>query len=648
MKPGTIELLGQRFVDPMSTKITSNKTSIRHVARRGGVINDKSLKTGRWSSKAKAKSALMKSRYVTSAKSRLVGKRKTSSQCNNNQNKHHSEQRWHAKLMGASQKRAMDGGHVPTTAAGGASPAAATAAGQRRPQQDDEEDYYDEDDGDNAGGGASAEAGGRGAATTPPGGTTTTTRRAPPQISEAERERRLAERERRTRRVKVYDEEINDYTYVEYYQDDSPLMRAAECLTSSGTTRGAARTPPGGSTTTTRPPPQNLQDSLFQEPLGPSQLPKTLLPSPNTFATSLSMLATPERESYLSMLLSNYKCASSIKKLAEPTRRQLSFGTISLTLQTAINPFHYHHPDSRNGHGGRHRSIGQDLSKYNLHRAALLASYHQRDNVIKAFMKVGNPSQRRYILGQFLSHKSIIEDTKCYLQDHLMTNEARAGLSLLRSMKSILKRILRCKSGRISNGQRSFVNMVCACIHNCEDNNQLSGSAIGHHLGVNKNFVSRAKFKSYKRVALITSGDKKGFEFVDTDQKRSKFNDEQLTKFEQWIEKDCQLVIENPLKNDMVWMRGRDRQVIYGADEKPLKIQKKLLMSSYRELRLYMIDNYSGMVINEDTVLYSESTLMKIMPNHIKKAGERYKQMCGCQTCIIYKLKLCCIIHSWW
>lgn len=46
--------------------------------------------------------------------------------------------------------------------------------------------------------------------------------------------------------------------------------------------------------------------SSFQEPCGPSQLPKTLpSPSPNTVATSLSMLPIPERESYLSMLLLN-------------------------------------------------------------------------------------------------------------------------------------------------------------------------------------------------------------------------------------------------------------------------------------------------------------------------------------------------------
>ena len=96
----------------------------------------------------------------------------------------------------------------------------------------------------------------------------------------------------------------------------------------------------------------------------------------------------------------------------------------------------------------------------------------------------------------------------------------------------------------------------------------------------------------------------------------------------------------------MVWMRGRNGQVIFDTDNKPIKIQKKLLMGSYRELRLYMIDNCSDMIIKEYTVLYLESTLMKIMPKHIKKAGERYKQMCGCQTCIIFKDMYSCL-RTW-
>ena len=60
--------------------------------------------------------------------------------------------------------------------------------------------------------------------------------------------------------------------------------------------------------------------------------------------------------------------------------------------------------------------------------------------------------------------------------------------------------------------------MVCVCIHNCNDDNQLSVSAIGHQVGVSKSLVSRAKIKTNHRIALIMSGDKKGLEFVDTDQ----------------------------------------------------------------------------------------------------------------------------------
>jgi len=45
MKPGTIEV-GQK-----STKLTSNKTSIRRVAHLGGGIRDTPMKTSQWQSK---------------------------------------------------------------------------------------------------------------------------------------------------------------------------------------------------------------------------------------------------------------------------------------------------------------------------------------------------------------------------------------------------------------------------------------------------------------------------------------------------------------------------------------------------------------------------------------------------------------------
>jgi hypothetical protein len=120
--------------------------------------------------------------------------------------------------------------------------------------------------------------------------------------------------------------------------------------------------------------------------------------------------------------------------------------------------------------------------------------------------------------------------------------------------------------------------------------------------------------KNFEKARLISAGDKRGFEFIEADQTRSKFKEEQLSMFEQWIIKDCELVKQNPLKNDMIIQRDRRGKVVLGHDNQPIMIQKMLLMSSYRELHLYMIDNYRDMMMDNGTVLFSECTLRKIMP----------------------------------
>ncbi len=68
-----------------------------------------------------------------------------------------------------------------------------------------------------------------------------------------------------------------------------------------------------------------------------------------------------------------------------------------------------------------------------------------------------------------------------------------------------------------------------------------------------------------------------------------------------------------------------------------------LLMASYQELHNYIIEYYPGMVLKRGKVLYLVSSLRAIMPKHIKKAGDQYKQMCGCQTCFISKNMYACV-----
>jgi hypothetical protein len=186
-----------------------------------------------------------------------------------------------------------------------------------------------------------------------------------------------------------------------------------------------------------------------------------------------------------------------------------------------------------------------------------------------------------------------------------------------------------------------MANILTACILNGDDNRQLYTA--GSQAGLSKGFIQYNKDKSAKKARLISEGDERGFESIEADKTRSKLSEAQVSRFEQWIIKDCKLVIQNPLKNDVIIQKDRKGKVVYGNDNQPLKIKKMILMSSYRELHLYMIDNYRDMKMDDGKVLFSECTLRKIMPRHIKKAGDRYKQMCGCQVCIIFKDMYSCL-----
>jgi hypothetical protein len=56
-----------------------------------------------------------------------------------------------------------------------------------------------------------------------------------------------------------------------------------------------------------------------------------------------------------------------------------------------------------------------------------------------------------------------------------------------------------------------------------------------------------------------------------------------------------------------------------------------------------MIEHYTKMKIDNNKILFSERTLRIFLPKHIKKAGDQYKQMCGCQTWVIFKDMYQCV-----
>ncbi len=150
----------------------------------------------------------------------------------------------------------------------------------------------------------------------------------------------------------------------------------------------------------------------------------------------------------------------------------------------------------------------------------------------------------------------------------------------------------------------------------------MSITEMGKQAGLSKCYIQLNKAKSFEKARLIQEGDEKGFELIELEKTQSKFFNDTIESFEQWLFKDCGLVMQNPLKNDIIFERDRAGNVIYGTDNEPIKIQKMLLMASYRELHLYMIDYYKEMIGDDGKIVFSKNTLRKLMPKHIKKAGD--------------------------
>jgi hypothetical protein len=91
------------------------------------------------------------------------------------------------------------------------------------------------------------------------------------------------------------------------------------------------------------------------------------------------------------------------------------------------------------------------------------------------------------------------------------------------------------------------VNILMACILN-EDDNTICTTAMGKHAGLSKHCISYNKAKSFQKARLIQAGDERGFELIEPEKSQSKFSLETVERFKQWIIKDCELVIQNPLK----------------------------------------------------------------------------------------------------
>ena len=108
----------------------------------------------------------------------------------------------------------------------------------------------------------------------------------------------------------------------------------------------------------------------------------TDLCSPSSLAARLGLIATPQREAYISSLLSNETCSLTFDKVIEPACCSLNFVvTPSMLPQTPTHhPFHHHLPHYNNV---QHRNVGKDVSTFNLRRVSEEAANFQKNKLMK-------------------------------------------------------------------------------------------------------------------------------------------------------------------------------------------------------------------------------------------------------------------------
>ncbi len=80
----------------------------------------------------------------------------------------------------------------------------------------------------------------------------------------------------------------------------------------------------------------------------------------------------------------------------------------------------------------------------------------------------------------------------------------------------------------------------------------MTGRMVGKQTGLTRGKITRYLSRSLEKALITHSGDKKGYELIETDQDRTKYSKEERDALEEWLLKDCDLVINNPLKNDNI------------------------------------------------------------------------------------------------
>ena len=113
--------------------------------------------------------------------------------------------------------------------------------------------------------------------------------------------------------------------------------------------------------------------------------------------------------------------------------------------------------------------------------------------------------------------------------------------------------------------------------------------------------------------------------------KYSKVSEEVKDGLKKWIINHPS-VTESPLMNDTL--------IIKDKEKKKIRVPKLLLSISVRELHNQMIrpvhdGGFAGSRDGNGDVIISDTALRYFLPSNLRPMADRYKQLCGCETCLV-------------
>ena len=263
----------------------------------------------------------------------------------------------------------------------------------------------------------------------------------------------------------------------------------------------------------------------------------------------------------------------------------------------------------------------------------------------------GSPDQVRLVLADTLARPKIVPYSSSI---GFNAEENLVARQLLRNAKETIEMAAdtSSKNGRVSAERHAITKTASFLAVGKPTRSEEDGvvkygaskmdvpaTTMGRHLGLPERTARRVLKEAREKKGRILSGEEESWSMVKKNTSWSKVKPVLADSLQDWIE-NSPYVRESPNKDDYLLVRDDNNKVVRGADGKPKKVRKLILDICFRELHNTLIKpseegGLDGIWAADGRLIVSEWALRKFMPQHIKRASKRDKQMCCCEKCVI-------------